>query len=544
MYTSGRIEGVMANTTVFQTKSKKHTPPTNTVNQAGAPAYAFETKHALAQLATTGTFNDTFYGNGKDQLEQVLEKAKHVDSMFLAKLAVYARQKGYMKDMPALLCAVLAARQSDLLRTVFPLVIDNGKMLRNFVQIIRSGVTGRKSLGHGPRKLVERWIQAQETRGLLRASIGTSPTLRDVMRMVRPKPLNAERAALYAWLVGKEEMQAWGKKDVKTNIAFHLPKDVHDFTVWQRGQSNEIPNVPFEMLVGNAKDQKTWTAIAMMATWTQLRMNLNTFQRHGVFEDEQVVKILAARLADKEKVQKSKVFPYQLLAAYTHADQIPHELREALQDAMEVAVENVPAVDGKVYLFPDVSGSMTSSITGVRAGATSKVRCIDVAALVASVFLRQNRSAEVLPFEDHVVPIPMNPRDSVMTNAKKLAAIGGGGTDCASVLHLLNERNANGDLGIYISDNQSWMGDYHSGTTPAAREWAKFKQRNPKAKLVCLDIQSYTNTQITGGDVLNLGGFSDTVFDLIASFSRGELNPESWVGEIEKIDLEASPPAQ
>ena len=41
------------------------------------------------------------------------------------------------------------------------------------------------------------------------------------------------------------------------------------------------------------------------------------------------------------------------------------ELREALQDAMEIALENVPAIDGKVYVFPDISGSMHSSGYGL-----------------------------------------------------------------------------------------------------------------------------------------------------------------------------------
>ena len=40
-----------------------------------------------------------------------------------------------MKDMPALLAAILAVRDLELLAQVFPRVIDSGKMLRNFVQI-------------------------------------------------------------------------------------------------------------------------------------------------------------------------------------------------------------------------------------------------------------------------------------------------------------------------------------------------------------------------------------------------------------------------
>ena len=50
---------------------------------------------------------------------------------------------------------------------------------------------------------------------------------------------------------------------------------------------------------------------------------------------------------------------------------MPREVREALQDAMEIAIANVPAIDGKVYVCPDVSGSMHSPVTGHRKGATT-----------------------------------------------------------------------------------------------------------------------------------------------------------------------------
>jgi 60 kDa SS-A/Ro ribonucleoprotein len=38
-------------------------------------------------------------------------------------------------------------------------------------------------------------------------------------------------------------------------------------------------------------------------------------------------------------------------------------------------------------------------------------------------------------------------------------------------------------------------------------------------------------------DVLNIGGFSDQVFDLMAEFSEGKLTPDHWIGVIEKVDM-------
>ena len=227
------------------------------------------------------------------------------------------------------------------------------------------------------------------------------------------------------------------------------------------------------------------------------RMNLNTFARHGVFEQPGLTELVAARLADPEQVEKARVFPYQLMVAYASADQrVPAAVREALQDAMEVAIENVPGVAGKVYVFPDVSGSMQSPVTGHRKGSTTTVRCVDVAALVAAAMLRRNPRTEVLPFEQDVVQsLELNPRDSVMTNAQKLAAVGGGGTNCSAPLHLLNQRKAEGDLVVYVSDNESWVDARGGRGTETMREWAKFKRRNPRARLVCIDVQPYGTVQ-------------------------------------------------
>ena len=42
------------------------------VNEAGGRAYALSPRHALAQLAATGTLNGVFYATGQDQIDTVL----------------------------------------------------------------------------------------------------------------------------------------------------------------------------------------------------------------------------------------------------------------------------------------------------------------------------------------------------------------------------------------------------------------------------------------------------------------------------------------
>jgi 60 kDa SS-A/Ro ribonucleoprotein len=378
----------------------------------------------------------------------VLELCEQVDAEFIAKTAVFCRERGYMKDMPALLCAMLSVKDREKLNAIFPRVIDNAKMLRNFVQMMRSGAVGRKSLGSAPKRLVREWLDARDTATLFKANVGQDPSLTDIVRMVHPKPKDVEREALFGYFIGRDY------------VADALPEVVRNFEAFKNGESRDIPDVPFQMLTALELGTAEWTAIARRAPWQMTRMNLNTFARHGVFGQPGMAELIADRLRDPEKVAKARVFPYQLMVAYTMARanaDIPREVCDALQDAMEIAIANVPAIDGRVYICPDVSGSMSSPATGFRKGMTTAVRCIDVAALVAAAVLRKNPRAKVLPFEHDVVSVDLNSRDSVMTNAARLAAIGGGGTNCSAPLALLNRRKAKGDLVIFISDYESWV---------------------------------------------------------------------------------------
>lgn len=522
----------MANKNLFQNVKGLFTPKANTINEAGGLAYEFTPKHALAQFAATGTLNTTFYADAGEQLDKILGFCESVEPEFIAKTAVFARERGYMKDVPALLCAILSVKDKELLERVFPRVIDNGKMLRNFVQIMRSGTVGRKSLGTAPKRLVRAWFETRKPEQIFKQSVGQTPSFADILKMVHPRPKNEEYEALFGYLIGR---------DYKIEL---LPDAAKAYELFKVGLTDEVPDVPFQMLTSLPLETKHWKEIARNAGLTMTRMNLNTFHRQGVLADKEMVKLIANRLRDAEAIKRARVFPYQLLAAYRMTEtnrEIPREITEALQDAMEIAIENVPEIAGRVYVLPDVSGSMSSPVTGHRKGSTTAARCIDIAALVSAAILRKNPTAEVLPFEHSVVSkLRLNPRDSVMTNANKLASIGGGGTNCSAPLVELNRRKAAGDLLIYVSDNESWIDTnrtWNSGTE-TMKQWNEFRTRNPQARLVCIDIQPYSHTQAQErADILNIGGFSDHVFEVVSEFAKGTLGAEHWVGVIENIEL-------
>ena len=70
------------------------------------------------------------------------------------------------------------------------------------------------------------------------------------------------------------------------------------------------------------------------------------------------------------------------------------------------------------------------------------------------------------------------------------------------------------------------------------REWNAFRSRNPEARLVLIDLQPYTTTQAGDReDILNIGGFSDHVFEVVSEFAGGRLRSDHWVGQIESVEI-------
>ncbi len=540
----------MANKTLFSS-IKSSLPRANARNEAGGRAYQFTPKHALAQMAATGCFNGVYYSNASSQLDELKAAVDQVDdNVFLAKLAVYARERAYMKDMPAALLVMLSKRDTELMHRVFARVVDNGRIMRTMFQMIRSGQFGRTSLSSSLQRAFQRWLNEASVGQLLSASIGGQPSLRDVLRMARPTPKDNQRRALFGWLTDKET-EKWHPA-----TEADLPAQVQALNAYRQADSAEAQtliagnlSVRWDLLADAARGPLVWKAIARQMGPQALRMNLNTLLRHGVLgggkADREMVDYVAARIADAEAIRRSRQFPYQFLTGYLNASaEIPQKIKAALQQAAEIACGNVPEFSGPVVIGLDTSGSMSMPVTGWRGrGATSKMRCVDVAALFAAATLRRNPDSVVVPFDTQAYNVRIDPHDSILSLAERLAKYGGGGTDCSIPLRVANTKFSERRFAgcVLVSDNESWVGTGRYGSTGVMTEWEKFVKNQKRLgvsapKLVCIDLQPYCSTQAPEqGDILNIGGFSDAVFNIVAS----HLGDDSarFVAEVEAVEL-------
>lgn len=256
------------NRQVFGTRRGAMAPAANAVNEAGGRAYQREPKVELAQLAATGCFGNTFYITAEVQLDRILalctKIAEAEGEQFIAQCAVYAHQRGLMKDTPAVMLAWLAAQESDLVEAIWPRIITNGRMLRGFVQAIRSGAVGRKSFGTRLRRCIRLWLEERPYEKLINDSVGQTPSLADIVKMAHPKPADKARAAFYGWLLGKE----YDKRS--------LPAVVREYERFKTSPTGTPPAVDFRLLSSLKMEPEQWAGLAASMGWQALRMNLDT----------------------------------------------------------------------------------------------------------------------------------------------------------------------------------------------------------------------------------------------------------------------------
>lgn len=513
----------MDKTTFPSTPSKKRTP---TTNAAGGAAYKAEPKLALAKSVLVGTLAQNAYTPGSAQVTELLDLCEACGPEFVAKAAVYARTKGNLKDIPLLLTAWLAINgHREFSQAIAGTVMPTGLLMRNFIRIFRSGVVqkhaGKSSIGLGShsRNLVRAWFNDHAMDEIYRMSSGNDPSMRDVLRLVKPRPSDPVREQFYGFLVGK-------KSAPEGTLAAAA-------AAWYAGRGPMPDGLPFEMAAANCTTREQWADLARGASWNATIKNLNTFARHGLFTDRELAALVAARL---RKPPPRHVMPWSVYAAYLYTsanNEIPMDVRLAVQDALDNCLQNVPTVVGNTAVLVDTSGSMTSPVTGQRGTASTKISCSQAAMLIAAAYVKNNPGTRLVTFDNTAREVTCNPRDSVATIASRIP-FNGGGTNVSAGLDLVSRMRDISNV-LIVSDNESWIG------TRGASEnsWKAVQRNNPGVRLACLDVAVESSLQIPeGARVMHLSGaFSDYYWPILAEFFGGTYNSQTVVRNIEDVTI-------
>lgn len=547
----------MANTSAFNRGSAVNVAH-NTLNSAGGLAFAMDAKEELAQMATTGTFRNTFYDEKEiKEVDRLCELCNSCGVEFVSQLALYARQKCAMKDMPAALLVWIYCTETDTnyFEQIFNDICDTGRMLRNFVQILRSGVFGKRSLGSRAKRAVQQWLLNRPFKRLVTSdNIGSNPSIGDIVKLSHVKPISEEQEAVFAYLRGHEidfeHNSNPNNRDadnhfIPVTLFRNMPRELQELVAFIKlgdyvTELNEnglikkaaevtkqfaempIPEWGAFRLIDRLPLQKShWEAMCKNMSWFQLTQYLGTLHRQGALADPGWV---IDKLTNKELIEKSNTLPHQLFAGVVTLEKtagFPAPVLKALKFALDYSLKNMPKFNGSLLIAVDNSGSMGWPVTGMGSAGqhTTSVTCSDVAGMLGAALAANVRKAKVVTFDTSIVKT-INTGFGSKTPIKHISDVAskingrGGGTDCGCVLRGAAKEY---DAVIIISDNESWASPW--GST-LAEKWRAYKAKNSKCKLVCLDLASNNTVQAETNEaagITNLGGWSSSTVERILS---------------------------
>jgi TROVE domain-containing protein len=137
-------------------------------------------------------------------------------------------------------------------------------------------------------------------------------------------------------------------------------------------------------------DAEAWEAVIPSMGVMALVRNLRNFDKANI--SNKSIDQVIARITDPEGVEKSRIFPYQVLLAYQYAQS--DNWKRALGTTVDLASGNLPRLDGSLLVI-DTSASMRGTVS-----AKSQADRITVASLQAAAIARHSRNCNVIIFGD------------------------------------------------------------------------------------------------------------------------------------------------
>jgi 60 kDa SS-A/Ro ribonucleoprotein len=506
-------------------------------NEAGGFVYALDRWARVDRFLILGSEGGTYYAsertlsaeNAVNLVDAVREDGRRVVSRVIA----ISESGRAPKVQPAIFALAACAGFGDEHTRRFALTEGLRRVCRTGSHLLTfcSYIEQFRGWGRGLRKGLRGWYEAKPVRDLafqaLKYQNRDGFTHRDVFRLAHPLAADAERAALYAWIV-KGDVPAGEHASLALLRAHALAKASEDADAETCAELVRTSGLPREALPSTwLKEPRVWEALLPALPMTALIRNLATLTRVGLLTPKsEATRAVVARITDREALRKARVHPIALLAAlHTYGSgksargsaswtAVP-AVADALDAAFALAFENVEPTGARTLIGLDVSGSMSCGTIAGIPGLTPRMG----AAALAVTHVRTDEHVQVMAFADDFVPFAIARDESVASVCKRTDALPFMGTDCSlPMLYALEHRLAI-DLFLVITDSETWAGTIH-----ADEALRRYRERSGiAAKLVVVGMTSngFTIADPNDAGMLDVVGFDSAAPALIADFARG-----------------------
>ncbi|MBW8688011.1 TROVE domain-containing protein [Chitinophaga rhizophila] len=483
-------------------------------NHEGAKAYTLTPAMELYSTVVTASLQDQFYEKGTEKLERIRTLIAKNDPGFVARLAVYTREKMYLRSVPMVLAVELAKvhKGDDLVGKMSGRVIQRADEITELLAYytLANQRTKMKKLNHLSKQLQKglavafnKFDEYQFAKYNRKADI----TLKDALFIVHPKAKDDRQQALFD-KIAKDELETPYTWETALSAAgqakYNTEAEKKDAFKWV-----------WTELIESGK-------LGYMAAMRNLR-NMLSYDVDPVYLQK-----VYDMLGDSHAVMKAKQLPFRYLAAYRELKDIQHgtiiSLKRALERALQSSVAHIRGFDSntRVVIACDVSGSMQQPVS-----AKSKVLLYDIGLLLA--MLLQHKCSNVITgmFGDTWKAVSMSP-DNILGNVdefyRREGEVGYSTNGYLVLEDLINKRYV-ADKIMMFTDGQLWDSNTSntSGANTMSAKWAKYKQIAPDAKLYLFNLAGYRTVplDVRQDDVFLIGGWSDKIFEILDAIERG-----------------------
>lgn len=474
-----------------------------TENLAGGEAFVSSPELELVSILATSFMSDQYYRRAQDTLARLNELLDIVDPLFAAKAAVYARSHFHTRTVTHVMAGELSIRVKGepWMRRFIERVVERPDDMMEILAYYQQRTGQRRPIPNAMKKGLASAFDKFDTYRLAKYR-GTSKdvSLIDVVNLVHPRPVDGNREALEALVA-----DTLRSSDTWESMLTQAGQDAGDAVAAAAAKSEVWAELVNERKIG------------YMALLRNLRNILE--------QSPETVDAALELLVDEKLVHGSKVLPFRYLTALNAVQDTDgsRDVVRALSRALDIAVDNVPKLDGSTVVVIDSSGSMGGGLSA-KSQATHRM----VASLLGAVFAKRN-DADIMLFADDAISLPYNPDDSTLTIANAAASGNpiGHGTNFPSIFERMKSSY---DRVIILSDMQGWIGHY----SPAKHFRDYCERTGASPQVHSIDLAGYGTLQFPERHVMALAGFSERIFDLMAMVER---EPDALFADIEAIEL-------
>lgn len=381
-------------------KAARYTGP---VTFEGGTASRTNSEEALKRsVLSTLLWEDGFYEDGEAIAARIARLTKEVGAEKSVAIMMEAKLGQKLRHAP-LLMAVAMAEAGWLKAAHVDAVVTRADDLSEFLALYWAN--GRKPLDHQIKKGLALAFRKFNEYQLAKYNRPKAVKLRDVLRMVRPKPVDEAQAAL------------WGRL-LKDELA--------------------TPDT-WETALSGGADKK--------ATFERLLAENNLGDLAFIRNLRNMVEAKVDRAAIKASFAKREwkwILPFQFVSAARYAPSLEPEIETAMLKSMD-GMDKIP---GRVTILVDGSGSMADPLS-----AKSDMKRFDVACGLAILARELCSDVEVFRFNNTAELVPAR-RGFALRDALGLA---NGGTQMWSAIRTAGGGLSSGkrDLMIVITDEQT-----------------------------------------------------------------------------------------